>query len=49
MQGQCKANAMELAPIAEPQPVLAFSNAKVLQRKMALSLFDASQSLFDAI
>ena len=29
MQGQCKPNAIELARIAEAQPVLAFDNAKV--------------------
>ena len=29
MQGQCKPNAIELARIAEVQPVLAFDNAKL--------------------
>jgi len=29
MQGQCKPNAIELARIAEVQPVLAFHDAKV--------------------
>ena len=31
--GQCKANAIELARFAEPQPVLAFLNAKLDKTK----------------
>ena len=36
LQGQCKANAIERARIAEPQPVLAFSNANLRQIILAL-------------
>jgi hypothetical protein len=32
-QGQCKANAIELARFAEPQPVLALLGAKVSKKK----------------
>ena len=39
--GQCKANAIELARFAEPQPVLAILNAKVSTKKKCIKEFYA--------
>ena len=51
MQGQCKPNAIELARIAEVQPVLAFHDAKVLcfstRNKYKSELFAQTVLFFD--